>query len=285
MRERPLDTEAVSRDDELLNLLGSGESPDTADPVIQALHAWQVDISTDLDHARTSGLNGHGHRMRPGTVRSGTPSTGSVTSPGKRHRRHGRRRSTFAAVAIGLSAGLSGVAVAAADAGPGSPLWPITKVIYSDVAAERQAEADAEAALDRARQALKEGRMEDAERYLDEADRQAGAVHSGEADKLRSDLNDVRSQIEEKQSNDTTAEPSVPSEEPAAPTDDGDPSPTPEVPTPGTSTGTKGEKDKNGPRERHRQESARDGLEATSPEPTSSEEPIPDLTDSPPPTP
>ncbi|HEX2418849.1 MAG TPA: hypothetical protein VHJ83_12120 [Micromonosporaceae bacterium] len=282
MRERPLDTEAVSRDDELLNLLGSGESPDTTDPVIQALHAWQVDISTGLDDARTTGLNGHGHRMRPASVRSETPSTEGGTSPGGRHRRHGRRRSTFAAVAIGLSAGLSGVAVAAADAGPGSPLWPITKVIYSDVAAERQAEADAEAALDRARQALEEGRMEDAERYLNEADRQAGAVHSGQAAKLRSDLNDVRSQIAEKQTDDTASEPSAPSETETPTDDDEEPAPTPEVPEPSTSTGAKGEKDKNGPRERNRQESTRDGLEATSPEPTSSEEPVPDLTESPP---
>jgi hypothetical protein len=264
----------VSRDDELLDLLGSGGHPATTDPVIEALYAWRLDLSTGLDRSALVTRNGHRHngRIRSGTARrdertqSGEDGTGHR---GRHRRRPGQRRSTIAAVAVGLSAGLSGVAVAAADAGPGSPLWPITKVIYSDTAAERQAEADAEAALDRAKQALAEGRVKDAERYLDEANRRAGAVGSHESDKLRDDLDAVRLQIEQKQTDTSVTEPSDTPEAPDAPTDGGSLAPTPEPPAPSTSTGAKDGKGKGGPGGGNRQQSSEDGFDASSPEPTS----------------
>lgn len=267
MRERPPDMEAVSRDDKLLDLLGAGQHPDTDDPVIQALYAWRADISTGLEDRPVNGH--HAHRVRSVvTPLNIAASTGQGdTGHRARHRRPRRRRSMIAVVAVGLSAGLSGVAVAAADADPGSPLWPITKVIYSDTAAERQAEADAEAALDRARRALAEGRVDEAKRYLDEANRRAGAVHSGDADDLREDLDAMRSAIEKKQTDAISAEPSDPPDEPV---DDGDSStPTPEAPTPTTSPDGKAGKDKGGPGG-NRPDTDRQ-LKATSPEPTSSD--------------
>ncbi len=272
MRERPSDMEAVSRDDKLLDILGGGQNPDTDDPVIQALYTWRADISTGLEDRPVNGH--HAHQVRPVVTPLGIePSTGQEDSGHRarhRHRRPRRRRSVIAVVALGVSAGLSGVAVAAADADPDSPLWPITKVIYSDTAAERQAEADAEAALDRARQALAEGRVDDARRYLDEANRRAGAVHSGEADDLREDLDAMRSAIEKKQTDTISAEPSDPPEEPDEPSDDGDSSePTPDAPTPTTSPDSKSGRDKGGPGG-NRPDSDRQ-LKATSPEPTSSE--------------
>jgi hypothetical protein len=260
---------AVSRDDKLLDLLGAGQHPQTDDPVIQALDAWRADISTGLGHRP---VNGHHARKARSVV---TPlGSEAFTDQGQsghraRHRRPLRRRSVLAVVAVGLSAGLSGVAVAAADADPGSPLWPITKVIYSDTAAERQAEADAEAALDRARRALAEGRVDDAKRYLDEANRRAGSVHSGKADDLREDLDAIRTEIEKEQTDETSAEPSDPPEEPDAPSDDGDSAtPTPETPSPTTSPEGK-TKGKGGPGG-GRPDTDRQ-LEATSPEPTSSD--------------
>lgn len=270
MRERPPDMEAVSRDDKLLDLLGAGQHPDTDDPVIQALYAWRADISTGLQDRPVNGH--HAHQVRPVvTPLNIEASTGQGdTGHRARHRRPRRRRSMIAVVAVGLSAGLSGVAVAAADADPDSPLWPITKVIYSDTAAERQAEADAEAALDRARRALAEGRVDDAKRYLDEANRRAGAVHSGEVDDLREDLDAMRSAIEKKQTDAISAEPSDPPDEPDEPADDGDSStPTPEAPTPTTSPDGKASKDKGGPGG-NRPDTDRQ-LKATSPEPTSSD--------------
>jgi len=273
VRERPPDMEAVSRDDKLLDLLGAGQHPDTDDPVIQALHTWRADISAGLQDRPTNGH--HTHRIRsvvtPLNIEAATGQRDAGHRP--RHRRP-RRRSMIAVVAVGLSAGLSGVAVAAADADPGSPLWPITKVIYSDTAAERQAEADAEAALDRARRALAEGRVDDAKRYLDEANRRAGAVHSGEADDLREDLDAMRSEIEKKQTDAISAEPSEPPDapdepdEPDEPADDGDSAPTPEAPTPTTSPDDK-TRDRGGPGG-NRPDTDRQ-LKATSPEPTSSE--------------
>lgn len=272
MRERPSDMEAVSRDDKLLDLLGAGQHPDTDDPVIQALHAWRTDLSTGLEDRP---VNGHHARqvrsvVMPLTIEASTDQEASGHRARHRHRRPRRRRSMIAVVAVGLSAGLSGVAVAAADADPGSPLWPITKVIYSDTAAERQAEADAEAALDRARQALAEGRVDDAKRYLDEANRRAGAVHSGEADDLRDDLDAMRSEIEKKQTDAISAEPSDPPEEPEEPSDDGDSAtPTPEDPTPTASPDGKAGRDKGGPGG-NRPDTDRQ-LKATSPEPTASD--------------
>jgi hypothetical protein len=255
-------------------MLGSGTSPDTTDPVIQALHAWRTDITADLDHLPATPPNGHRQirRMRSGA----TPGDASQAEDGTSHhraqhrRRPARRRASFAAVAVGLTAGLSGIAVAAADAGPGSPLWPITKVIYSDVAAERQAEADAEAALDRARRALAEGRVDEAERLLDEANRKAGAVRSPEAEKLRENLNEVRSEIEKEQTDSSASESSDPSEAPEPPVDDGDAVPSPEVPTSTPSSGVKDEKGKGGPGGGKRQQSTQEGLEISSPDPTSS---------------
>jgi hypothetical protein len=265
--------DAVARDDELLDLLGAGQHPDSDDPAIQALRAWRAEISTGLDDGRPPvPVNGHrAHQVREVvTPLNSEAHTGwDGTGHRARHRPPRRRRSMIAVVAVGLSAGLSGVAVAAADADPGSPLWPITKVIYSDTAAERQAEADAEAALDRARRALAEGRVEDAKRYLDEANRRAGAVRSGEADKLRDDLDAMRSQIEQKQTDETSAEPSDPPDDPEEPSD-AEVSPTPEVPSSTTSPGSKDGKGKGDPGGKNRQGVDRE-LDATSPEPTSGE--------------
>lgn len=299
MSEHPLEREEVARDDAFLDLLGSGAAPQTNDPAIRALYLWRIDISTGLTDSPAAKVNGHrraypcgdtipepGLNGSSGSARSGelspsirpgvdtpsgeTPAGERTTSRRSRHRRRpGRRRATVAAAAVGLSAGLSGVAVAAADAQPGSPLWPITKVIYSDTAADRQAEADAEAALDQARQALAEGRMADAQRYLDEANRRAGAVHSDEADELRDDLNAVRSEIKEKENGGST-EPSNPPSDSDGSTDGGT-SPTPEPPAPSPTSGGKDGKGKGDPGGKQRQGASRENLVTGSPDVTSSE--------------
>lgn len=154
-------------------------------------------------------------------------------------RRPGRRRAMVAAVVVGLSGGLGSVAVAAADARPGSPLWPITKVIYADTAEDRQAAADAAAALAKARQALEDGRVDDAERYLDEADRRADSADSAESEDLQDEVDEVREQLQDREEKPTT-----PDDPDNPPDDDSDPPgttvPTPSLPAPGAEDGKDG---------------------------------------------
>ncbi len=265
MTERAVDFEAVARDDQMLDLLARGGRPGGNDSVIQALYAWRTDLSAGVDElARPANgvrrVNGaaaigvarvNGVRPVNGHAISGTSVEGSTrinrarpdTDPEARSddnvRTWGRRRAAVAAVVVGLSAGFGGVAVAAADARPGSPLWPITKVIYADTAADRQASADAEAALVRARRALAQGRTSDAERYLDEASRHAAAADPEDADELRREMAAVRAQLDERKSSggsDTSSPDPSPSEG-----DGGAPVETPGLPTPGA-----GDKDGSG---------------------------------------
>jgi hypothetical protein len=83
--------------------------------------------------------------------------------------------------------------VMARDAGPGSPLWPLTRVLYSEQAASAMAEADAQQDIDNARHAIDAGRYSDAEKLLDDATARAGAVRDpGVADELRAQIAALR---------------------------------------------------------------------------------------------
>jgi hypothetical protein len=83
-------------------------------------------------------------------------------------RREVKVRAAIAAAAavVGLAGGLT---IAASDADPGSPLWPITRLVYDDRADSRVAEQDARRAIASARQAIADARYTDAGRHLDEA--------------------------------------------------------------------------------------------------------------------
>ncbi|MQA27808.1 MAG: hypothetical protein GEU94_20655, partial [Micromonosporaceae bacterium] len=144
--------------------------------------------------------------------------------------RHARRRAMVAAAVVGAFGGLGSVTVAAADAGPGSPLWPITKVVYTEAAQERQAKVDAMVALTKARTALADGRLHDAAQHLDRAARWANEVDPATAVELRKAVDQLRGQLQERQNGDdqqgTTDQPAggEPADESPAPT----PSPSPE---------------------------------------------------------
>jgi hypothetical protein len=77
----------------------------------------------------------------------------------------------------------------ARDARPGSPLWPITRVLYSEQADSAMAEADARQDIDNARQAIDSGRYSDALKLLADASARADAVRDpGIADDLRAQI-------------------------------------------------------------------------------------------------
>jgi hypothetical protein len=220
----------------------NGVGPAKANGAAPAIGVARVNGTRPLNGVRP--VNGRVNGVQPvnGSPRiNGTkPGTGPEARDGHTDdvRRWGRRRAAVAAVVVGLSAGLGGVAVAAADARPGSPLWPITKVIYSDTAADRQASADAEAALDKARRALAQGRMSDAERYLDEASRRAAAADPEDADDLRQEMDAVRAQLDERKTT-TGSDGAAPTPSPSSGEGDAPVSP-PALPTPDADSGKDG---------------------------------------------
>jgi hypothetical protein len=251
MTDRPADFEAVARDDQMLDVLARGGRPGGNDPVIQALYAWRAELSAGIDEAArpvdgvrpadgvapaigVARVNG----VRPAIVKPGIAP--DQDQPAVRSK--ARRRAAVAAVLVGLSAGFGGVAVAAADAQPGSPLWPITKVIYADTAADRQATADVHAALSKARRALAEGRTNDAERYLDEASRRAAAADPKDADALRHEVAAVRARLDERKKSGGSGDGS-PSPSPSG---SGTPSVSPSLPSPSPSASASGGKDDSG---------------------------------------
>lgn len=268
---QPVDLDAVARDDQLLDLLGAGGQPDSREPLIQALYAWRTELSADLPEisvrpetprsavgrARVNGASANGAapnaKRLNGKKLNGVPRPASapeaeLDAPDEDYpprRQRGRRRAIVAASLIGLSSGLGGVAAAAADAEPGSALWPITKAIFAETAEDKEAAAEARKALRNAREALADGRVSDAERYLDEAERKARATDAQTADELREEAGAVRSKIDENESG---------SSKPNQPDEPDDDSPTgslptkPTLPTPDNDTETSepGQRDRDG---------------------------------------
>jgi hypothetical protein len=121
----------LERDDELLTALSQGVRPDPDDPIIELLADWHADISTPLP----------------------------ATAPARTRRRFLRPFLVAAAAAVFA---LGGTAALAATAQPGSPLWPITKIIYPDRADSRTAAKAAQRLLDQAATAIAEHRYPDA---------------------------------------------------------------------------------------------------------------------------
>lgn len=156
--EEPTDIAMIVADDELLELLGRGGVPDDGDEVATMLAAWRADLAAD-----------------PPVVRSAVPP--SALADAAVRRRRASRRVLLAAAAATLA--LAGTAtVAAGDAQPGSPLWPLTRVLYADRAGSVLAERDAQRAIGQAREAIAQARYTDAEKLLDEATTRATEVRN-----------------------------------------------------------------------------------------------------------
>jgi hypothetical protein len=186
-------TDSVRRDDRALDAAGGGvdvfdlavRSGEVAeDPVLRLLAGWRDDL--------------HGSAHQPVVVgrvaqdRSAEQAAaGAALLPSSR-RRHASRLVVGSAAAIMAVLAFGGVAVAAGVAQPGSPLWPITKVIYPGWADSREHELAAARDLAYARRAAQEGRIGDARRYLDDADQHSRHIPSGEADRIRQQADQMR---------------------------------------------------------------------------------------------
>lgn len=145
--EQPMDVTTVTRDAALLDALGRGDPPPAEDEMGVLLAAWRADLAANLPDVPTTA--------------PAAPDTGAT--PRRRLLRAGM---SVAAALVGLAGGLT---IAALNAEPDSPLWPITRVVDGDGADSHVAARDARQAIAEAREAVADSHYSDAARHLDEA--------------------------------------------------------------------------------------------------------------------
>ncbi|MEV0274072.1 hypothetical protein AB0H43_35315 [Hamadaea sp. NPDC050747] len=142
----PIDADQLAQDDALLDLLGSGSPPPADDSLAVMLSSWQASVSSD--------------EAAPAPV---------VADPAVRPSRRPFSARLVAAIAGAVVLLGGGLTAGAANAGPGSPLWPITKIVYGDRADSRAAAQQATALLDQATTAYADRRFADARSLTDQA--------------------------------------------------------------------------------------------------------------------
>ncbi|MBY8874883.1 hypothetical protein K7640_23935 [Micromonospora sp. PLK6-60] len=206
-------------DDLLLDALGRGEPAPAGDDVAALLAAWRTDLDADAP-GLTGGTAPPAGPIRPGTPaeltehatppagahRPGTPAelTEHAAPPAEAHRpgtplapRRGvvtplparRRAVRLAAAAVAGVLLLTGLAVGSRSAGPTSPLWSLTKVLYPQQAEVRGVER----LVAQARAAVAAGRYDEARRLADRAGAAlAGIDDPDEVARLRADIDAVR---------------------------------------------------------------------------------------------
>lgn len=237
MSQAPLDADAVLRDDTLLDALGRGELPSEFDDdaTVKLLHAWRNDIAhaAGLPEVEPSPVGMPALYAPAGGADTGTEPAGRLVVG-----RFRLSRRVLVAAAVGtIAVGSMGSVAAAGAAEPGSPLWPITKVVYSDRAESLEAREDALSLLREAKQAADHNRPEEAQRLLNTALEQADRVDGKkDKDKIEDQADEVRAElaaITEPTPTTTPAPPAQspePSSSPAAPPPN--PAPTPEPTSP-----------------------------------------------------
>ncbi|HEY7594381.1 MAG TPA: hypothetical protein VH969_14610 [Actinophytocola sp.] len=171
------DLRTVRNDDRLLDRIGRGERirPRDEGDIEAMLSAWRLGLPI-----------------------VGPPDSrllDAVTGP---PRRRAKRRAARASVGIAASVAMlsGGVMTAAAYANPDSPLWPVTRIVYGDMAQSRIALDNANRAVADARTAADDGRYDEAKQLLAAADDLADKVDDPDsADRLRADIAKMRSAL------------------------------------------------------------------------------------------
>lgn len=171
-----VDRAEVARDDELLDLLGSGELTDSDDPLVALLADWRAETDAaampplpsaeEIEVAMASNVT----QLRP---RRGW------TRRGDHH--HGTRPALWQAVtgAAAVAAMIvGGLSVAAHSAMPGDPLWGVSKTIFSDRAGEVELVNDLSEYLAAADDAAREGDHSEAERLLEQVSQRLDEVNN-----------------------------------------------------------------------------------------------------------
>ncbi len=162
--DEPVDLVAVQADDELINALAAGASVPSAggafhadDQVVALLSTWRAEVVAepipelvDLETAVAA-------------VKAGIPSARPKRSARARH-----LVSVAAAAAFLVLVG-GGVTIGSATAEPDSALWPVSKVLFSERADSVEAAARASDKIEDAKQALMDGKPEQATADLAQA--------------------------------------------------------------------------------------------------------------------
>lgn len=173
---RATDLGRLAEDDLLLDQLGRGEQPAECDDLVATLSEWRTALpDADLPDDEL---------------------TAAAVSAVRRSRRSARwaRRSLVLTTAGLLTFG--GLAAAAQSAGPASPLWPVTTLLYPDLAESRAAADAVGRAVAEARAAIDQGRYEPAARLLDHASALVDQVDDAAAgDRLRDEIAALRVEL------------------------------------------------------------------------------------------
>jgi hypothetical protein len=237
------DLTAMQADDALLDLIAYGRAAEVPqdDELARVLVAWQQDVDSEPMPA-----------VFDGEVAVRMMRAANANDRHRRHRRGGRPMlvSLSAAAALVVVA-LSGVGVAAKSADPGSPLFGVTKVLYSDYAKSAEAAEKVKDRIDEASQALDSGNPMEAQESLAKAQEKLPDVKSDEgADDLKEKVSQLLATLQSRMA-DPTTDPSQ-STDPSASTD------------PSSSTA---------PSESTSPESSTDSSTSDSPDPSSSTDP------------
>jgi hypothetical protein len=145
----PVDPDQLARDDALLDALAAGTPGPADDDLATMLSAWQSSVSSP---ALSSPASDVAISVPARPVRSPRPLAKLVAA--------------LAGAVVVLGGGLT---AAAAGAGPDSPLWPITRIVYADRADSRAASQTATELLDKATKAFAEHRYADSAALTDQA--------------------------------------------------------------------------------------------------------------------
>ncbi|MEV0649305.1 hypothetical protein AB0I28_29020 [Phytomonospora sp. NPDC050363] len=205
-------------DDRLLDALARGDAEPSADSLAPMLAAWREDIAADLPDF-------------------------TLDAPPPAPRRF--RLAIAAALVLVAAASLGFLA---ANASPDSPLWPLTRLLAPEHAAEELADRNAETLLEDARRALAEGDVAEVRRLLSELEglipTLTDEVHR---DHLVSQVLELRGQLppveqEPTEQPELMATPPPPTDEP----DESDPTTKPKGPKPPIPTPEDGADDEQG---------------------------------------
>jgi hypothetical protein len=209
---------SVARDNARLDIVARGGSV-PGDKLAEMLAAWRDDVRSDEPGERSA--SPPIRHLRLATPEPAEPAEddnlGKVV-PLDRNRR--RRLPPIAGLVIGVAASVVvavGLVVSAAGAGPESPLWPITRLVYPERADQRAA-SEAEKLIDRADRAVTDNRFDDAERLLDRADKLIDGIRDPRvAIPLRDRATRVRDRLEESRHAPTSPSTGATTAPPAAP--------------------------------------------------------------------
>src|SRR5690348_3380445 len=183
--DEPIDLAAVQADDELINALAAGFGVPSSrgrayqadDQVVALLSSWRADVVAepipeliDLETAVAA-------------VRAGMSPAKPTRSARARH------LVPVAAAAAFLVLIGGGVTIGSATAEPDSALWPVSKVLFSERAESVEAAVRVSVKIDNAKQALAEGKPEQAALDLAQAQQELSKVRPQEG---KDELVDVK---------------------------------------------------------------------------------------------